>query len=145
MANRNETGASMNTARAVEILEAYGADAARWPEAERDGVLAVLAAGDDEVAAALAQARALDAALGFDASEAPRNDLLAARILRAAPTAPRLPRAAPLAALAACAALGVAIGFGGARFAAPEGLAEAALAATFADEAGGFGLLEGGG
>ncbi|MDX2238497.1 MAG: hypothetical protein NW203_13120 [Hyphomonadaceae bacterium] len=135
----------MNTARAIEILEAYGADAARWPEAERDGVLAALAAGDGDVAAALAQARVLDAALACDASEPQRNDLLAARILRAAPAAPSLPRAAPLAALAACAALGVAIGFGGARYAAPEGMAEAALAAAFADEAGGFGLLEGGG
>lgn len=145
MAKRNETGASMNTARAIEILEAYGADAARWPEAERDGVLAALASGDEDVAAALAQARALDAALALDQSETQRNDLLAARIMRAAPASLVKPRAAPLAALAACAALGVALGFGGARFAAPEGVAEAALAAAFADDAGGFGLLEGGG
>ena len=47
---------------ALEILASHGADPARWPADVRPGLLA-LAAQDSGVAAALAQARALDAAL----------------------------------------------------------------------------------
>ncbi len=51
----------MNTDRALEIIAAYGADARRWPADDRAAVLAL--AGDPQVAAALASARALDAVL----------------------------------------------------------------------------------
>ena len=53
----------MSTERALEIIAAYGADSARWPDAERDVMLA-LAAGDPRIAAALDDAHGLDALLG---------------------------------------------------------------------------------
>ena len=49
----------MNTDRAIEIIAAYGADARRWPDAERAPALA-LAANDASAGAALADAAALD-------------------------------------------------------------------------------------
>lgn len=52
----------MNTERALEIINAYGADARRWPDDERGGVLA-LVANDASVAVALAEARGLDGLL----------------------------------------------------------------------------------
>ena len=48
--------------RAFEIVAAYGANAARWPDDERAGVLA-LAAADPELAAARANAAQLDTLL----------------------------------------------------------------------------------
>lgn len=52
----------MTEDRALEIIAALGADAARWPEGERDAVLALRSRPD--VAAALAEAAQLDALLG---------------------------------------------------------------------------------
>jgi hypothetical protein len=52
----------MTSERAFEIIAAFGADARRWPEGERAGVMA-LAAEDAAVRAALDEARALDAAI----------------------------------------------------------------------------------
>jgi hypothetical protein len=48
--------------RAAEIIAAYGADAARWPDAERATALHVVAASP-VLTAALAEARRLDADL----------------------------------------------------------------------------------
>ncbi len=48
---------------AIAIIASHGADPARWPAADRAAVLA-LSAADADVAAALADARILDAALG---------------------------------------------------------------------------------
>jgi hypothetical protein len=48
--------------RALEVIASYGADPARWPADERAAVLAL--AGRPAVAAALTDARALDALLG---------------------------------------------------------------------------------
>jgi hypothetical protein len=48
--------------RALDVLDAYGADPARWPAEEAAGV-AQWIAGDADVAAAGQQARSLDAAL----------------------------------------------------------------------------------
>ena len=45
--------------RAAEIIAAYGADPARWPDGERATALHVIAA-DPALSAALAEARALD-------------------------------------------------------------------------------------
>lgn len=49
-------------ARAAEIIAAYGADPARWPDAELPMVLAAIAASPD-LRAALSAARMLDAEL----------------------------------------------------------------------------------
>ncbi len=51
----------MTIDRALEIIAAHGADARRWPADERAAVLAL--AADPQVAAALAEARDLDAML----------------------------------------------------------------------------------
>lgn len=71
---------------ALEIIASYGADPARWPADERADVLAL--AGRPAVAAALADARALDALLGDWATA----------VVVAAPfdTARLTPRAAPV-------------------------------------------------
>lgn len=53
----------MKRERALEIIAAYGADAGRWPDGERAAVLA-LAAADAGVAAAIAEARAIDGLIG---------------------------------------------------------------------------------
>lgn len=52
----------MHSARAIEIIAAYGAEEGRWPESERAGVVG-LAQRDPAVRAALAEARALDRAI----------------------------------------------------------------------------------
>jgi hypothetical protein len=49
-------------ARAVEIIDAYGADSARWPGAEREAVLAAIAR-DAGLRARLGEAASLDADL----------------------------------------------------------------------------------
>jgi hypothetical protein len=72
--------------RALEIIGAYGADAARWPDTERAALLSVVAR-DAEVAAALGEARRFDVMLAGWADDVPvrRYDadaLLPARILR---------------------------------------------------------------
>jgi hypothetical protein len=115
----------MNMDRFQELLDAYGAEPARWPEAERDAASALLA-DSGEARARLAEARALDelldragapAALRFDAAE------LSARI--AETPKPRLDPVAgasgaqvsmgwpSLAGLAAAAVAGFVIGWSG--------------------------------
>jgi hypothetical protein len=71
-------------------LEAYGADAARWPEASRLK-LSAFVAGNGEAQKRVADARALDRVLGF----APRfsdaqNTALAGRIVAKAGHQPRI-------------------------------------------------------
>ena len=81
------TPADLTPERALEIIDAYGADSARWPDDARPALLA-LAASDAGVAAAVAQARGLDALLGSWADAvAPREfDLAAiARVPQEAP------------------------------------------------------------
>ena len=77
----------MTRDRALDIIAAHGGDAARWPVIEATAVLA-LAADDGVVAAALADARQLDALLGDWA-----RDVAPATIDLAAIT--RLPEAGP--------------------------------------------------
>lgn len=68
----------MSPERALEIIDAYGADCARWPDDARAALLA-LVASDAGVEAALAQARSLDDLLGGWAGDvAPREFDLAA-------------------------------------------------------------------
>jgi anti-sigma factor RsiW len=73
----------MNIERLSEIVEAYGGDPLRWPEAERLAAQA-LAARDPRAAALVAEAEALD--LLFDAVPAPApSAALTARVLARAP------------------------------------------------------------
>jgi ferric-dicitrate binding protein FerR (iron transport regulator) len=73
--------------RALEIIAALGADPARWPDDERAAALALT--GQPVIAAALADARALDALLG---------DWATADVVAAPYDAARLtPRSAPVA------------------------------------------------
>lgn len=77
----------MGLERLQQIIEAYGADPARWPQAELVAAEALLARSA-EARAALAEARTLDAAL--DVWKAPLPDPWAAqRIARAARDLPQ--------------------------------------------------------
>jgi hypothetical protein len=103
----------MDRDRFTHLIDAYGADFSRWPQAEREVAAKFAAAHAEAIAAALAEARALDAALasiGERAAEAP--ELLARRILKQRPRRMAFDLRAG-AALAACAVFGVAIGYGG--------------------------------
>ena len=60
---------TMTIDRLRTILEAYGAAPERWPEAEREGALALIAQSP-EARAAVAAAQALDATLGAYANPA---------------------------------------------------------------------------
>ncbi len=68
--------------RATQVIKAYGADPARWPDAERRGVLSALNDFPD-LAAAQQSAAALDRLLDLSPSHTPPKDL-AARIATAA-------------------------------------------------------------
>ncbi|MEO0982948.1 MAG: hypothetical protein AAFX03_09885 [Pseudomonadota bacterium] len=134
----------MRPERVFELIEAYGADPAAWPEDERDAGREALAADPDAFEAAVAGAGALDAALGgLEVAEPPPG--LAARILEAAP-APARPSFAsrlkafvapggrkwPAATAFASTLIGVTAGYGGmAAAATAQYEAEAALYAAF--------------
>lgn len=101
----------MQLDRFTALLEAFGADPKRWPDAERAAALA-FAAAEPAAKALMRDAAALDALL--DAAEAPGpSDLLAARLARRAP-GPRAPVWRTAVAFAACAVFGLVLGFGGA-------------------------------
>lgn len=111
----------MDKRRLDALLDAYGADPARWPAAERNAAQALLAS-DPTAQARLEQARLLDRALdALPPAPAPAGDL-AARIRNAArqPVAPAITVPAPAntnspwrftAALAASAVIGLWLGF----------------------------------
>lgn len=69
----------MNIERFQEILDAFGADPRRWPEAERGGALALIA-GSDAARSRQAEARRLDVLLD-EISLPVRLDLDAAAIV----------------------------------------------------------------
>ncbi|MFT3809219.1 MAG: hypothetical protein QM698_04825 [Micropepsaceae bacterium] len=73
----------MKTERLAEILDAYGGDPLRWPEAERLAAQG-LAARDPRAAAMVAEAEALDALLGAAPADAP-GAALTARVLARRP------------------------------------------------------------
>ncbi len=109
----------MNQYRLQELIEAYGADPARWPADERDAARALLAQSPDALAAQ-ARARRLDEAL--DGVSPTAVAAAGDRILRSLDRLPRqipatpaliagaLPRAAML---AAASVAGIIIGLGG--------------------------------
>ena len=102
-------------ARFTALVEAYGAEEARWPADERAAATA-FAQRDEQAASVLAEARALDSLLALDRPASAPSDLLRARILAKAPKAAsgrRNSTWAPYAALAACAVFGAFIGIGG--------------------------------
>ena len=74
---------TMDIGRFEQIIDAYGADPRRWPDAERQGAGALLAASE-EARRIVAGAAALDALLDSAAGPVP-SEVLAARVLRAAP------------------------------------------------------------
>lgn len=128
----------MTPARFAALLDAYGADPARWPEGERAAALAFLDA-DPAARQARADAARLDAVLDRAPVEPPSAALMD-RVLAAAPPArpaPPQPRALgpggrivgwlgalvpgagawqPTAALAAALVLGLAVGYATAPF-----------------------------
>ncbi len=73
--------------RVLDLIEAYGADPGTWPEDVRDAAQTVIDAQPEAFAAALSDARAVDAALTRETIPEPASDL-AAVILKHAPTAP---------------------------------------------------------
>ena len=81
----------MTPERAFEIIDAYGADSARWPDDTR-ATLQALATCDSEVAAALAQAGKLDALLGGWAHDVAPREFDVAAIVRVPQEAPEIVR-----------------------------------------------------
>lgn len=74
--------------RVFELIEAFGAHPAAWPEDERDVAAAMIEAQPAVFASALADAQALDRML-MDAPMIAPSTNLTARILQDAPAAPR--------------------------------------------------------
>lgn len=73
----------MTPERVSAIIEAYGASPARWPAAERDDALALIAEQPERFATAQAAEAELDALLGSGSMQP--SDLLERRIMRALP------------------------------------------------------------
>jgi|CXWL01.1.fsa_nt_gi hypothetical protein len=132
----------MDRERFAQILDAYGADAKRWPDAERAAAQAFIAAHPADASALLGEARALDGVLDATREASAPNPALASRIMNGAPR--KAARASAFGrgadwALAACALLSVAIGYGGGMLAPrasaqdPDSVIVAALEMTFAE------------
>lgn len=82
----------MTEDRLIELIEAYGADPAAWPAAERDAGAAMLAGPSARVRAALEEATALDRQMAALGTPEPPARLHAA-VLDAAPRPARGRRA----------------------------------------------------
>lgn len=80
------TREKMTIERALELIEAYGAEPGGWPEDERAAASVLMEAAPDTFAEALSEARALDQMLMNEAIPLPSDDL-AASILAGAPVA----------------------------------------------------------
>ncbi|MES1201314.1 MAG: hypothetical protein ABUS57_07670 [Pseudomonadota bacterium] len=100
----------MDLARFEAIVAAYGAERARWPDAERDAALA-FALADARAAELFREARTLDDLLDADADAAPANLALSRRLFETMARPPRIPVARIAAALAACAVIGFGAGY----------------------------------
>ncbi len=100
----------MTEDRLIELIEAWGADPSAFPEAERAGAKALLAAQPERFAHALGEARALDAAFACMPDIVPSPALTEALITsapkpKAAAGGFRLPKFAPWAPASGFAAL----------------------------------------
>ncbi len=109
---------NMESRRLAGILDAYGADPGRWPDAERDAARALLA-DSAEATAHRDAAAALDTVLNAAAAPAPSPELMAAILTAAEPSGwrgwvagfwPFGPVWQPVSALATAAVLGMVIG-----------------------------------
>ena len=80
------TREKMTIERALELIEAYGAQPGGWPEDERAAASTLIEAEPDTFAEALSEARTLDAILMNEALPEPSLDL-ATSILAGAPVA----------------------------------------------------------
>lgn len=99
----------MTPERLKQILEAYGADPARWPADEREAAARLVRAERERD-----EARALDRALDAWAVPAMRLDPLRLTARATQPRRPRIHVAWPnLAGLAAAAVIGFVVGFSG--------------------------------
>jgi hypothetical protein len=127
----------MDEARFQALLDAYGGDPRRWPADERAAAQA-FAAAQPRSQALLDAARALDSALDVVDRPAP-SDLLARRILAAAPRAQAQSMRAAFGALAAALCVGVLLGFGGMRAISDGREAEALFTAAFDNPAALYG------
>ncbi len=103
----------MDRTRFEHLLEAYGADFARWPASERAAGAAYAEAHASALAPLLREARALDAALNEVRGATPDVAKLSARVLAAAPKPAQGFDSRAGMALAACAVFGVMLGYGG--------------------------------
>lgn len=103
----------MDRQRFEHLLEAYGADFARWPAEERQAGEAYAAAHADEVEMLSADERALDALLDAHRVAVAAPELLAARVLAAHKRQRSAVDWRAVAALAACAVFGVLVGYSG--------------------------------
>jgi ABC-type dipeptide/oligopeptide/nickel transport system permease subunit len=111
------TADTMTSERFLQILSAYGAEARRWPEAERDAATTYAERNPELIADALAQEAQLDALLGN--AERKPSELLERRLLSRMPVPAGLASwRAPVAAAAAL-LIGVCIGFASGAFTAP--------------------------
>jgi ferric-dicitrate binding protein FerR (iron transport regulator) len=119
----------MDEARFRALIDAYGGDPRRWPDAERAAALA-FAAAHPASKALLEAAQSLDAALDLGDRPAP-SDLLARRILAAAPRPQARSLRIAYGGLAAALCVGVLLGFGGVRAVSDGREAEALFTAAF--------------
>lgn len=119
----------MDETRFAALVEAYGADPARWPETERGAALRFQMANPQVAARLLAPARALDGLLA-ESPQGTVSERLVTALLAEAPRAARRPSA--VWALAACALLGLALGFAGFRSVGAD-VADDAWAQAFTD------------
>jgi hypothetical protein len=119
----------MNEARFIELLGAFGADLARWPEDDRGDAEAFLEVAPHRIKDIWESERAFDHLLALE-KDAPASIALETSILAAAPGRRRalrgptgrwnLPKWATGGALAASLALGFAVGYAGEPAAHPE-------------------------
>lgn len=84
------TREKMNVERALELIEAFGAEPSGWPDAERDAASALIDSEPETFTTALSEARALDQFLLSETVQEPGADL-AASILASAPSAAAAP------------------------------------------------------
>jgi ferric-dicitrate binding protein FerR (iron transport regulator) len=119
----------MDETRFRALLDAYGGDPRRWPDAERAAALA-FAAAHPASEALLEAAQTLDAALDLGDRPAP-SDLLARRILASAPQRQVRTLRFAYGGLAAALCIGVLLGFGGMRAISEGREAEALFTAAF--------------
>jgi len=103
----------MERARFEHLLDAYGADVARWPAAERAAGAAFAERHAVDLGAPVDEARSLDAMLNIVREPVADTAALAARVLAAAPVVRDNFDKRALWALAACAVFGVVLGYGG--------------------------------